>query len=64
MPRIEPMPIISVAIDGADGITKWKVKNKMSTLDVLTYGFGLATDQGSVGYSTNALLRVWENKTF
>ncbi|GIS95872.1 MAG: hypothetical protein CM1200mP22_31090 [Dehalococcoidia bacterium] len=30
----------------------------MSTLDVLTYGFGLATDQGSVGYSTNALLRV------
>ncbi len=30
----------------------------MATLDVLTYGFGLATDQGSVGYSTNSLLRV------
>ena len=30
----------------------------MATLDVLTYGFALTTDQGSFGYSTNALLRV------
>ena len=30
----------------------------MATLDVLTYGFALVTDQGSFGYSTNALLRV------
>jgi glyoxylase-like metal-dependent hydrolase (beta-lactamase superfamily II) len=33
----------------------------MATLDVLTYGFGLATDQGSVGYSTNSLLRVGDH---
>ncbi len=30
----------------------------MATLDVLTYGFALTTDQGSFGYSTNSLLRV------
>ena len=30
----------------------------MATLDVLTYGFALNTDQGSFGYSTNSLLRV------
>ncbi len=30
----------------------------MATLDVLTYGFALRTDQGAFGYSTNALLRV------
>jgi glyoxylase-like metal-dependent hydrolase (beta-lactamase superfamily II) len=30
----------------------------MATLDVLTYGFSLSTDQGSFGYSTNSLLRV------
>ena len=30
----------------------------MVTLDVLTYGFALSTDQGSFGYSTNSLLRV------
>ena len=30
----------------------------MATLDVLTYGFSLNTDQGSFGYSTNSLLRV------
>lgn len=29
----------------------------MATLDVLTYGFGLNTDQGAFGYSTSALLR-------
>lgn len=29
----------------------------MATLDVLTYGFGLQTDQGAFGYSTSALLR-------
>lgn len=32
--------------------------NAGATLDVLTYGFALNTDQGSFGYSTNALLRV------
>ena len=30
----------------------------MTTLDVLTYGFALNTDQGAFGYSTNSLLRV------
>ena len=30
----------------------------MATLDVLTYGFALNTDQGAFGYSTNSLLRV------
>ena len=30
----------------------------MATLDVLTYGFALNTDQGSFGYSTNSLLRT------
>ena len=30
----------------------------MATLDVLTYGFALNTDQGSFGYSTNSLLWV------
>ena len=30
----------------------------MATLDILTYGFALNTDQGSFGYSTNSLLRV------
>ena len=30
----------------------------MATLDVLTYGFALGSDQGSFGYSTNSLLRV------
>ena len=33
----------------------------MATLDVLTYGFALTTDQGSFGYSTNSLLRVGNN---
>ena len=33
----------------------------MATLDVLTYGFALTTDQGSFGYSTNALLRVGDH---
>jgi hypothetical protein len=33
----------------------------MATIDVLTYGFGLSTDQGSFGYSTCFLLR--EGKT-
>ena len=30
----------------------------MPNLEVLTYGFGLNTDQGSVGYSTISLLKV------
>ena len=33
----------------------------MATLDVLTYGFALSTDQGSFGYSTNSLLRAGNN---
>jgi N-acyl homoserine lactone hydrolase len=30
----------------------------MATLDVITYGFGLNTDQGSFGYSTVSLINV------